>query len=469
MKIASRPDMRTLIRQYRRTLVLAAGIGLLLGGVMAALRPLTYSASATLLFPSLPGSTLSALTGGGGGGDLPSVPLLGGALITPQPGTSAATASVLLQSHRAADDVIKKLDLKGRWGLSDDRAVLRRFTQRLQCKAGKSGELYIGFQDKSAKTAYEIADAVVCELQQLSHTLGLNPAEENVTFLEQQEADARRKFMASQQAMMAFQRANQMPSLPDQAKLLITQYAQVQDDLTKARLEADAADRQLHLVSGSTEKMIKAYQDPTATGDGALSRLYQRVKQGESELVLLRERLTPNHPDVQSKKSELNEAKRQLHTEIGRQVALVKSGNFPVLRDAVVGASLTRARVAGLQSAADQLHQIVGRLPQQQAEYTLLSAELDANGDAVKLFHDELEKARILASRNGPLFVVADPPSLPLERDPAHRLVILILALFLGLGVGLLFPYFAWYGQLQAYEESRWASRTDTDERARLA
>ena len=91
-------------------------------------------------------SRLAALTGGCAA-DLPSLPLLEGDLLVPQPGSSTATATVILQSNQVRDTILRDLQLNRAWKTHSSRATKAYFDQHLLCNVGKNGELVIGFQD----------------------------------------------------------------------------------------------------------------------------------------------------------------------------------------------------------------------------------------------------------------------------------------------------------------------------------
>lgn len=425
---------------HRRRLLLAGAlIGLLLGIGIILVRKKTYTTSTTVLFPSAPTSKLAAL--GGGSGDLPSIPLLDGAIMVPQPGSSAATAVVLLESRRALMNVAGQQQLRRAWRLPDDAEMLKHFRDSLNCKVGEQGELIINFQDVDAKRSYAVTRRLLDELSMLTEELGLNPAEQGVGFLSKQVAESEERWRQAQQAMLVFQQKNHIVSLPDQAKGLADQYSGLQRESITAKLEAMAAVRQLNVVAESARQLITACTDPTVSSAGTLAPLYQRVTTVESELALLKQRFTADHPDVQAKSDELAEAKRMLQAEIERQMTLLKSGSSPAVSTAVVQAAVTQARVAGMQSALQAVQRQVDTLPQQQAGYAHLTMELEASISAVKLYREELEKARIVAERRGPLYIVADPPAQPLQADPSYRLIILLLSVLIGGCLAALVPY----------------------------
>ncbi|MEI6521025.1 MAG: hypothetical protein WCO98_13440, partial [bacterium] len=93
---------------------------LVLAVVSVFIKQRTYTSSVTLLFPSA-GGKLSILAGSGG--DLPSLPVMEGAVLIPQPGSSNATAVTLIKSIKAKKMILSKLkargyDLKNIWEIT---------------------------------------------------------------------------------------------------------------------------------------------------------------------------------------------------------------------------------------------------------------------------------------------------------------------------------------------------------------
>jgi len=463
------PSLPSVIWAARRTLYLGVACGLLLGGLLALLQPTTYTVTATLVFPSAPSSKLGGLLGSSSG-DLPSVPLLDGVLLVPQPATSAGTAALIIHSHRTTQAVIEELHLQQEWHLRTLAATYRRFNKGLKCTTGRDGELVIGFCDKAGpQLVMRVTEALLQQLQQQTAQLGLDPARDNLTFLDTQRQQAHAQSLEAQQRLQAFQAQNRLIDVSDQAKALADEYAKIQSDLAEATIAATIADHVVHQVAGSMDSLIRASIDPLAlsgasslsgssgsvTTTGTLSPLYEKVIALEAELALLRTRLTPNHPDVQSKEQELAIARRVLRDEIQRQLAVLHHGDSPVINAAVVQASVSHFKVAGLQQALRQVEQIIDKVPKMQASYLRLSAELNAAIEAEKLYREEWEKARIIAQTRGKLYEILDPATAPVDHDPGHRLFVLIAFLVLGLGLAAVKPYLDWLRLLDSLTEQQ--------------
>jgi uncharacterized protein involved in exopolysaccharide biosynthesis len=285
--------------------------------------------------------------------------------------------------------------------------------------------------------------------------MGLNPAEQSVTFISDQLAQAETKLDQTQQKLLTFQQQNHIISLPDQAKAIAEQYAQLQQDQSAVRVEAMTNMRLVNLQANAVRQLINSCVDPSPTDGNVLGELYKKVTDLQTDLSLLRQKFTAEHPDVVEKSQELDQAQKALRLEIQRQMALLNTGSSPAISDTVVKAATSQAKLAGLQAALKQVQQQVAALPQQQASYARLSTELDANAEEVKLFREEQEKARIVAERHGPTFIIVDPPAMPLKNDPKHRILILLLMVILASGISLLIPYKHWATILQRYENKR--------------
>lgn len=443
------PSLTTFCWQYRKWIGIGMLAGCLIGGILAFTRPSIYTATGTLLFPAAPTSKLNALAGGGSG-DLPSMPLLEGALQVPQPGTSAGTAMLILQSRQARTNVLQALrgqapsiKLEAHWQ-ADQQEALSQLAKNALLKIGKQGELYVSFSDRDPKVAQAVSLAMIDELKTLSRSLGLDPAETNIAFLESQVTESQQQMLKTQSNLLQFQRKYRIIALPEQAKALAERYTRLQNDTVATQLEASVAMRQANLQANAAGRMIQACVDPNPAQGNTLSPLYQQVMQTESELALLREEFTANHPQVQEKGNQLAVQQQLLKVEIDRQLRLLKSGSSPVVSSIVVQAAVAKARADGLQSVLATTQQQVEALPIQQARFAALAAEVEAAQTSLKLFRQELEKARLIAETRGPIFITIDQPEVPAKRDPAHRAEFLLLGMIVGTLFGALRPYQAW-------------------------
>jgi uncharacterized protein involved in exopolysaccharide biosynthesis len=457
-ELPQRPQPLRIVRQYVKVLAGGALLGLAIGGGLAMTRQKTYTSQSTLLFPtSVPTSALGALTGSGGGD--PGLPLLGGALTAPQLGSNANTAVLIVQSQRLEKQVIKKLDLGKKWQMNDYGMVVKKFENNLDCNPGKSGELYVSFKDPSRDLAYKVTTEVVSELKDLIVDLRMDPASDNVKFLQRKVNDTRKRLSAAELKFATYQRQHRLLDLTSQATALAQRYADLQKDAAAAQLESDIASHQATLLSAGAKEMVTSAIDPNPTTGNTLSPLYQRVKEAESQLALLRYQLTDDHPQVQEQKRVLQQAQRQLKAETSRQLAAVREGVSPSLNGIVIQAAASKARAAGLKQAVANVAKEIDKLPVQAAGFMNLQGQVQGYVQALTLYQQELEKAKILTQSRGPAIIELDPAEPALRPNSTGRVTLILLCLMLGLGLASVFPYREWQRRNDQYEDMLFVMR----------
>lgn len=469
-----RPSFVGLLQKHWKLLIGGLLVGSLIGAGMVWNKALEYTSTATLIFPNnAGGGKMAMLSGGSGGGDMPAMPLLDGVRMVPQPGTSAATAIMLLQSRRSYRGIIEKMNadstatssnggkaniVKDHYKAKTEDDTLDTLGKTISLKVGKNGELLLSITDVDQKFAGKLAQKVIDELGLLTQELRLDPATESVSFLDKQLRLANTNFDASQSALAAFQKENNLVSLPDQARALATQYTSMQDEVNRADMTAKIAKAQYDKAAQDTGFMIKNFVDPSggpgSAAGNSLTALYKKVKDLESERAMLLTKLTESHPDVQNKDSQIVEANRMLDEEVTRQKELLKGAVSPSVIDMAVNSFVSRAKYDGLKIALGKVEEQVKKLPDQEGQFARLSAEVDAAANSIKMYRGELEKANLLAKDSGHIFEVLDEPEVPTTPNPRGRGKTIAIFALLGLFLPMALPAIKFSRQLQEYEDA---------------
>jgi uncharacterized protein involved in exopolysaccharide biosynthesis len=278
--------------------------------------------------------------------------------------------------------------------------------------------------------------------------LGLDPAENNLRFLEEHLTRTKRAIASQQAQLTAFMVDNNIVSLPDEAKALANDYTLIKTNLSTAKVEGVLARQEARILSGYAERMINACVEPdvqlSSSGNTMLYSLYKRTKELEAEMAVMRLSMTEGHPELQNKEEELQVVSSQLRREVDRELSLLKVGIAPAVTEAIVRAAISQAQTEGLQQALRQVQRRVDQFPANQARFTQLSAELEATRKTYEMLREEWTKASLIADSRGPMYTVLDPAEVPLERNPRGTVRMLALFFILGLGLSLLLPYRAW-------------------------
>ena len=409
------------IRLLKRVLV-GAAVGALLLTVIEWLLPRTYTSTAVILFPGAKGGggattgIMGDAGGGSGSADQPALPLMQGVLSVPQPGTSPATAGLILRSDKTTAALLERFDLIREWRLSKEKAT-ERFHKRFVCSEGSSGDLRIAYKDRSATRARRTIIAALEMLTASIEELSVEPAQKNVAFLRQNLREAEANCDRIQKEIVRLQRAAGGTS-PDVAIQNLGQLASdLRKELTTAEVEAAVAASSMKGTTEVAKKILATAQDPNDSGTALITTLYRDVAQKETELALLRKKFTDRRPEVVQAKQALEAARRSLAAETERQLRSLEEGASPLVREALVAQMAAQARAEGLRAASREVQAKLLALPATQARYTQLSADLRDERSRVSLLRSELARAQIIARTREAQFVILDPPTLPKRPD----------------------------------------------------
>ncbi|MHB9131703.1 MAG: GumC family protein [Armatimonadota bacterium] len=427
----------------RRALV-GAVIGTVLLTIVGLVYPRTYTSMATILFP---GARASGVAAGGqmpdagagtsGTPDQPSLSLMQGVLSVPQPGTSPATACLIMRSRHVSSTLIKQFQLDKEWGLSMERAM-ERFNERFVCTEGGAGDLWISFRYHNAERAQAVVEAAVKQLTTSVEELSLDPAGRNVKFMSDNLAQAEEDCARAEKELVAYQRSvGGTP--PDGLVTTLSQtYSDLQQKLIAAEVDQRVAQANVRTATGLGEQMIRAAMDPKSSGDALLASLYKTVVERESELELLRQQYTDKRPEVVKAKQALEVAKTSLRAEMNRQLAGLHSGASPYIIDMSADAMAARAKVDGLRKATGQVKQQLQALPEAQVKYGQLQLNLRDSRTRLTLVRGEFVKAQLIAQSRGPQFVILDKPNRPLKANEYETIYFALFGALLGLGLVLI-------------------------------
>lgn len=414
--------------QHQLSITKQIGIAAVAGAVFLALVgvaiPKTYTSSASLLFPGATGSGGNvnpeartppppAATAGtsGSGSDQPSLPLLQGVLTVPQPGTSPTTAGLILKSRKTIARIVRQYDLDKEWGLSLETAT-NRFQQSFVCTSGTSGDLRIAYTDRSRQRAKRVLSTAVQLLTSSVEELSLDPAARNLQFLKESLAKAEEDYAAAQKVVVDFQKSLGGAPPDMQVEYLGQIHSGLEKDLIQAEVEESVARANSKAITDMGGKILRMSQDPAGSDKALVTIQYHDLVSKESDLALLREKFTDKRPEVVQARQAVDVSRRKLQEEVRRQTEAIKEGASPFVKDAVLAAVNASARAEGLRKSERATRQKLSTLPEAQAQFAQLEANLRDERNRLSLVRSEYAKAELIAQSRGPQFVVVDPPAI---------------------------------------------------------
>lgn len=413
------PQQKKAIKETLAAIVICAFVGAAIRLVI----PRSYSSSAALLFPGAT-SQVGAVTGttgqasgmapSAGGADQPALPLMQGVLNVPQPGTSPATAGLIIKSRQTTDELIRRFDLQKVWRTSYERAV-ERLDRDLQCIAGSSGDLRVVYTDTSPERAHQIANAAIKILTISIEKLSLDPASKNLRFLKESLAKAERDCIAAQKALVNYQKSIGGASPDSSAQSLAQVYSNIHEELINMQAELAALMNNEAKARQLNGDMIRVGQDPTNSEKSLLSIIYYKISDDERNLQALRQKYTDKQPQVVMAKKQLEVDRASLRKEIERQSKGLRTGASPFISQTVISNAATKAKIKELEDGLTRVQNQLKKLPEAQAEYGQLTLNLRDERSRLSLIRSEYVKAQLIAQSRGPQFVVLDKPAIPLK------------------------------------------------------
>ncbi len=467
-KYSSPPTLFEVVRTNFKKLFILTSIILVVAVLYIFIKPRTYTATATLLFPSA-GGKLAML--GGGDGDLPSLPVMEGAMLVPQTGSSNATCVTLIKSIKARKMILSKMmkrgyDLRKIWDKQRTDYLYDKMDDVMKITKGKNNELFLEAKTKVIKNDKGVKDVtlsfnymqcVMETLDEITSELPLDPAKQGEKYLKDQIAKTYIELDDAANKLKKYQEDNLIINPDAQSKSLAEEYATVQSSTLESKIQAELAMKQLHDVSAKTEQFVKASIDPSfivsdsssvstsgGTNNNVLSTLYVRITAIESDLALMKLKFRDAHPEVVNKKAELTEQKKRLQNEMKRQIGLARDGLSPGIYVTAMSALIAQAKLDGYRRAEGELKSQIEKMPGISLNYIKLQAIVTEKTNVLTMLKTEYEKAKVVAETRGPSYVMLDEPQLADEPDSRSGGKIFALAFALAMMICSVLSYLEW-------------------------
>jgi len=235
------------------TAVLAAGISLVL--------PTWFRAEGTLLPPEENGqSSFGMLTG-----------MIQTSALRSLGFSSTSTPSdvfaEILTSRRLSEAAIRKFGYEAIYKRKGMDRTVKEFKRHLDVKVNTSGLLSVSFEDRSAQRASDVTNFLINELDRFNVETYKTRGKRLRMFLEARVAEIQRELVASEEKLLAFERANKVLSSTESEKLsamsdilvqkfnLETQRAFVSSYSSPQNTELQGIDRQLRALNSELRKL----------------------------------------------------------------------------------------------------------------------------------------------------------------------------------------------------------------------
>lgn len=280
-------------------------------------------------------------------------------------------------------------------------------------------------------------------------------ATQNRIFLENQLAIVEKNLRDAEKRLEDFKEKTGVIILNVSTTTLVNRIATVERE--KADAETDLRENEMKLSSiksqlagsaGSYGKYKKLATSPDVSSNSLVSDLRRQLANLETEKARLLEKYTENHPDVQEVEQQIDQVKKEMASVVSKALAETPAASDPVFQSLFEDLISTETKVNSLRARIDGLNRVLSEensqlesLPSTERELAELQREVETNRSVHSLLSNKLEEARIAEATTVPEAKIIDQAEVPIAPSNAGILRKLILAILLGIVLGITGAY----------------------------
>lgn len=288
--------------------------------------------------------------------------------------------------------------------------------------ARDSGVINISYQGSDAQFAAAMANAFASAYQSTAVQLKIEPSQKAATYFEGQIKLLRDNFETAQRKLSKYQQDNNIDNADNRLDVETARLNDLSSQLVAVQgLSIDAASRQRQAQRNPGES-------PDVMSNPVIQSLKGNLLAAQTKFAEVSQRLSPNHPQYQSAKAELDKLRSSLNEQIAQASASIGSNaRIQQQREAEIRAAMAaqRTKVMDLNLARDELK--------------LLMNEVQAAQRAYEAAATRFTETRLQAHSTQSDIAVLNEAVAPLSPTGPKVLLLTLLSVFLGsmLGLGL--------------------------------
>lgn len=404
------------IVQARWIVVVLSFIAVLSGAIAYALtRPVTYTATASMIIDAKPDPISSMF----GGGTSPSV---------------LNTQLEIIRSERVAQRVVRNLkladlaDLRTQWEKTSKGVVSIEVWLGEMIRAGLdvnfarvgSNVIYISYRGSDPRFAASVANAYIQAYMETSIELRVDPAKQYNSFFDDKVKEARDALEKAQLRLSGFQQEKGIIGTDDRMNIELNQLNQMSQELVALR----------NILSDSNTRNIQAQQDPSrmpeVLGNPTIAGLKAELVRTETRLLEISSRLGENHPQVQDARVAVADLRARIAAEI------------KVVTEAVgITAKLNQTREAELRAAVDAQRIKVLQLKEVRDEGGMLARDVENAQRSYDQVLNRYNQTNLESQNRQSNSIVLSQASLPTAPSNPKLVAMVVMGIGGGLGVGV--------------------------------
>lgn len=312
----------------------------------------------------------------------------------------------------------------------------------------KTNLITINAYGKTPEEAQLIAQSVPENLSQLLNKLNKEGSADNLKFLEEQVAEAKKNMETAENKLASYQQEKKIYSPNDQAKAIIDSLNKYDNTIAQLQAEADGNNAKLSGVTAQLEQQNADLLKYNVSDNTNIGNLREAIVNKQVELVGLEQRFTNEHPDVIRAKKELATMKSSLDNEIASAVnsqsvtlSPVQANLLQQKLDAETKVSIDNASLEALKSKQASAENNISTLSADSVEYVRLDREAKIASNVYTALIENYEQTKVQESKNIMDIQIVDAADLPNEDMPVKPNKKLIGLLGFAIGIVIAIGY----------------------------
>ncbi len=304
--------------------------------------------------------------------------------------------------------------------------LINQFLSRLKIEPIRNSLLVkIHFDSNHPELSAQVANTVAATYMQQNLEIRFITTEKAKEWLTGQLQDLKGKVERADEDLQFFGSKHDIISLDEKENVTMQRLTELNEALTKAESDRIAKEATYRQIKGGN---IDSF--PSILESKLISDLKQAYIQLEAQYVKQLETFKADHPEIARLKKQMETLKTRLDGEISKIAAGIKNDYESGLK-----------REALLRQAFEQQKKKVMGMKEKAIQYNILKREADTNRELYKGLLQKMKEAGISAGITASNIQLVDEAELPIKTHKPNKRLNLILALIVGLflGVGLAF------------------------------
>lgn len=316
-------------------------------------------------------------------------------------------------------------------------AFVARFLGRLRIRSEPDSEIInVSFRAYDANLTAEVANTLAERYIDFSRDMRFNAAEEAVNWLKEQAAEMQKKVEDSEHQLELYKEKHDVYSIEDRIAGITREITTLEAKIAEVRTERIDLDVFHRELEDAVEDPRLLDLFPVLGNSERMQEFKRAHEQFELELLQLRKRYGPGHPQVGKIRVQLRQQQQKIDDEVERSIAASEARY-----------TLIQAREKSIKAQLDKLKDEVRKLNKIAIGYGTLERDAQSNRRLGDVMLTRLKEASLIPSLQGGntarVIGPARVPKVPTNYQPTKSimtagLVGLILALGITAGLGYL-------------------------------